>query len=328
MQQTENALISIIVPVYNVEKCINRCLDSLVAQSYPNTEVILVDDGSTDRSGAVCDEYAREHDNFTVVHQANSGVGAARNVGVASAHGDYITFADPDDFTEPKLYEKLMDTLLANEADIAVCQWQYVFANGRRGKRLESIPTDFFGKQSAVHFAELLAMGTYERVTGCVLWNKLYKRKVFDGLVFHGRHHEDERIHNSILSAPYTVAVIPDHLYCYCQTQGSLTAASFNEDSPDYLNVLAERIKLFPKSKAIKTKARTEYIEHYVFCYFNADKSRLKLPNKQFYRRCLTALCFTGRIRFKRFVSFSIFCVSPRLYSRLRARRTAEADKG
>lgn len=95
-----SALISIIVPVYNVEKYLRHCLDSLLKQTYKNIEVIMIDDGSKDSSGQICDEYANKHENFCVIHKKNAGLGMARNTGLEYVHGEYITFLDSDDYLE------------------------------------------------------------------------------------------------------------------------------------------------------------------------------------------------------------------------------------
>lgn len=122
-------LISVIVPVYNVEKYVRRAVESLAAQTYPRMEIILVDDGSQDSSGFICDELAKEHKNVQVIHQDNRGVSAARNVGLDAMHGEYFGFVDPDDFVEPDMYEFLYLALRDSEADIACCSFDHYFQN-------------------------------------------------------------------------------------------------------------------------------------------------------------------------------------------------------
>lgn len=117
----DNITISIIVPIYNVEKYLIDCLESIINQTYRNLQIILIDDGSTDNSGKICDEYAKKDNRITVIHQENLGVSKARNEGLKIAKGDYIGFVDPDDFIESTMYENLISDALNNECEIAVC---------------------------------------------------------------------------------------------------------------------------------------------------------------------------------------------------------------
>ena len=114
-------LISIIIPIYNVEKYLPTCLDSILAQTYTNLEIILVDDGSPDGSGTICDEYASHDSRFVVVHQQNGGVSVARNAGLDHATGDYIGFVDPDDWIEPTMFETMMQSIINESSDGAIC---------------------------------------------------------------------------------------------------------------------------------------------------------------------------------------------------------------
>ena len=122
-------LISVIVPIYNVEKYINRCIDSIIEQTYTNLEIILVDDGSTDNSGSICDEYAKKDNRIKVIHKENGGVSSARNVGLDTAIGQYITFVDSDDYIEKKYCEILLKTLKKQKADCVACGYNRIYKN-------------------------------------------------------------------------------------------------------------------------------------------------------------------------------------------------------
>lgn len=115
--------ISIIVPVYNVEKYIKRCLDSLINQTYKNLEIICIDDGSTDQSGEICDKYALKDKRIRVFHKKNSGVSSTKNLGLDVFQGDYVGFVDSDDFVEPTMYEILLRDILLNDVDISVVNY-------------------------------------------------------------------------------------------------------------------------------------------------------------------------------------------------------------
>ena len=121
----EQPLISIIVPVYNTEMYLDKCVTSLINQTYRNIEIILVDDGSTDNSGKMCDSYAQKDNRIKVIHQTNAEVGAARNVGLKNVSGQYIGFVDSDDYVEHDMYEVLLKTLLQNNVSIVSCSYFY-----------------------------------------------------------------------------------------------------------------------------------------------------------------------------------------------------------
>ncbi|MBR3300751.1 MAG: glycosyltransferase, partial [Clostridia bacterium] len=113
--------VSVIVPIYNVEKLLKKAVDSLVNQTLSDIEIILVDDGSPDNCGRIIDEYAKEHSNIVAVHKENGGVSDARNVGMSKATGEYIGFLDPDDFAEPEMFEKLHSCAKENDSDLVFC---------------------------------------------------------------------------------------------------------------------------------------------------------------------------------------------------------------
>ena len=125
MQNLE--LISVIVPVYNVEKYIRECLDSIVNQTYKNLQIILVDDGSTDNSGKICDEFAKKDSRITVVHQENQGAGAAKNTGLELIEGEYFSIIDSDDYIDLSMYEKMVSLMKQYDSDIVQCLFKQVY---------------------------------------------------------------------------------------------------------------------------------------------------------------------------------------------------------
>lgn len=169
-------LISVIVPVYNVADDLPRCLDSILAQHYPNIEIITVDDGSSDHSGEVLDQYAQLHPSIHVIHQKNGGVTSARLRGVAEASGEWIGFVDGDDEIEPDMYERLLDNALKYEAEISHCGYQMCFPDGRVNYFHN---TRILEKQDKITALRELLSG--ERVEPG-LWNKLFHKSLFEGL--------------------------------------------------------------------------------------------------------------------------------------------------
>ena len=155
-------LISVIIPVYNVEKYLNKCIDSILAQTYKNIEIIIIDDGSTDNCGKICDEYALSDNRIKVIHKSNSGVSAARNDGIEISSGDYIVFVDSDDYVTVDYVECLYNGLLENDADMAVCG--YVIPDA---EKCEKIANEFLPGNSVISSDETIRrMLNFELIQG------------------------------------------------------------------------------------------------------------------------------------------------------------------
>ncbi len=163
--------VSVIVPIYNVEPYINRAIDSLVNQTLKDIEIILVDDGSPDNCGKIADRYAAQNANIIVIHQENGGVSDARNAGLKKATGEYIGFADPDDYAEPDMFEKLYNSAKENESDLVLCGYKEVFSPNYsllRENKIEKKEGDMFD----------IAYGNVCADLGAYVWNKLYKASI------------------------------------------------------------------------------------------------------------------------------------------------------
>jgi glycosyltransferase involved in cell wall biosynthesis len=169
-------LISVIVPVYNVEKYLKRCIDSIINQTYKNLEIILIDDGSSDSSGEICDEYAILDLRIHVIHQKNKGLSAARNAGIELATGEWIAFLDSDDWIDSEMYEILLDNGIKNNADISTCQSRNVNA---KGELLSSKTPNMIENQITEMSADDIISGLYTLTkVRFEVWNKLWKRSL------------------------------------------------------------------------------------------------------------------------------------------------------
>lgn len=200
-------LVSIITPVYKVEKYIDRCIQSIITQKYKNFELILIDDGSPERCGLICDEYSRKDQRIRVIHKQNGGVSAARNNGLDVARGEYIAFVDSDDFVAPEFLELPIKSMLASGADMAVFN---VGSSGKKNNKVIgwNIPSD---NLSSKQLKGRLMLGN-----DCQIWRKIYKRKVWDTVRFPvGKNYEDIYINASILEAAKYIIAIPQVLYFY-----------------------------------------------------------------------------------------------------------------
>ena len=195
-----NGKVSVIVPVYNTEKYLKECIESILGMSYPELEVILVDDGSADSSGSICDEYSHKDTRVIVIHKPNGGLSSARNAGLESSSGEYICFIDSDDTVEPEFAEKLIDAFCMDPlADFAFCD----FEDTRRPELTEKLKVtgDTAILLEKEGFKELLSdHKSREYVNAVIVCNKLFKRELFNDLRFsEGRWHEDEFFTNVIL---------------------------------------------------------------------------------------------------------------------------------
>lgn len=210
-------LISVIVPIYNVEKVLRRSLESILAQTYSNLEIILVDDGSTDSSPQICDEYAQKDSRVKVVHQHNKGVAEARNTGLSMVTGDYIYFVDSDDHIEKNLCEILISKFEQTNAQIIVFDYFVEDDEGKLSESFENIEEKLLITEDAL--CELME----SKKVASFLWNKMYKRSVFESVTFpSGRVWEDMAVGHKLFLNAESVYCMTQKLYYYCMRKGSI----------------------------------------------------------------------------------------------------------
>ena len=243
------AKISVIVPVYKVEKYICRCVDSLLKQTYPDMEIILVDDGSPDKCGQLCDRYAEEYSHVRVIHKENGGLSSARNAGIAAATGAYIGFVDSDDSVEPEMYARLYEILVANGADISICNCTYVDEETGTAdemmRQCSPLKDEVLDRVQALEKLNPAQDGYSFYVTA---WNKLYRRELFEECLFReGWIHEDEFLVHHIFSRCNRVATLADSLYLYVQRKGSITNTGVNVKMLDGVYALYDRYSFFER---------------------------------------------------------------------------------
>lgn len=236
------AEVSIIVPVYQVENYLRQCVDSILAQTFTDFELILVDDGSKDRSGQICDEYAEMDERVTVIHKENSGPSDTRNRGIEQAAGNYFMFVDSDDYIAPTMVECLYQSILKENADIAACNFLYSFEDDRNQDFSTNIQWE------VVSGAEIFYNRKNDRSCGywTVVWNKLYKSKVFGKLRFRaGKYYEDEFWANDIYQMDIKMVTIPECLYYYRQHGNNSMKTTNSKKNLDILEALQERIDIY-----------------------------------------------------------------------------------
>ena len=175
----KRSLISIIIPVYNVERYMRKCIDSVLTQTYKNLEIILIDDGSTDNSGQICDEYAKKDTRIKVIHQTNAGVSAARNTGLKVVTGEYIGFVDSDDYIKPQMYETMLNAIIRNQANMAMCGIIDIYENGTIRPTKFCNDKDYLYDNYKKWIRDFINYGSYE-----VSCNKLFHRNLLKDLYF------------------------------------------------------------------------------------------------------------------------------------------------
>lgn len=242
-------MISVIVPVYNVEKYINRCIDSIIAQTYRDLEIILVDDSSTDNSGSICDEYAQLDNRIKVIHKENGGVSACRNAGVEHATGEYISFVDSDDYIEKDMMELLISTI--GNCDMATCGAYNDYVNSSvpqyNGEDL-SFETD---NKTAFR---LILEGN---LVPAALWNKLIKSSIAKNLSFPtGIIYEDIFYTNALMQTIKSARINTAPKYHYFHREQSLTTKEFDNDVLDIIHGYSETEKISLSMPEIKESAR------------------------------------------------------------------------
>ncbi len=230
-------LISIVIPVYNTSIYLEKCINTVINQTYSNLEIIIVDDGSTDNSAKICEEFSCKDNRIKVIHQKNSGLSAARNTGIKNATGDYILFIDSDDYIDLYYVEKLEKSITKELADIAVCGIIYF--------EEESVPLSIQeAKKTTVlnNNEQMRAFLTQEQYIPVSTWTKMYKRSLFNTLRFPvGKYHEDIFTTYKLLDLSQRTVVIPEALYWYRQRPNSIMNSSFNLHHMDALEATIEQ---------------------------------------------------------------------------------------
>lgn len=277
--------ISVIVPVYKVEQYLRRCVDSILAQTFTNIEVILVDDGSPDSCPAICDEYAQQDNRVKVIHQENCGVSAARNAGLdwvfANSDSQWISFVDSDDWVHPRFLEYLHRAAVENEVSVSICEYQVIEEANCAGKNepyaAEKYKTiDIYSEQK------------YDGLVG-VCWNKLYKREVIGSLRFSEElaYSEDIVFENFVLADTELVALVQQKIYYYYVNKNSVTHQEYTHIA--ILGVLAlqeqcekfEAENRYEMAKACRIKVLIKFSSYIDRC----GNSPEQLENQKFLRR-------------------------------------------
>ncbi len=277
-----NDLISVIVPVYKVEDYLDKCIESIVNQTYRDLEIILVDDGSPDNCPAMCDAWAEKDSRIKVIHKENGGLSDARNAGLRAANGEYIAFVDSDDSISSDMYEKLYKSITHNNCDIASCTAVRVWEDGRSPVPLTRTNRNIvLNKNEAMN---ALIDSTYLVMT---VWNKLYKASIVTNIPFEvGKIHEDEFWTWKAIANAGSVSVIEDICYYYLQRNNSIMGLEGEKYPLLVLQAKAERHEYIRKElPSLTQKSSMDIIYTCVFKGYqvlkSADKDKQKILMSQ-----------------------------------------------
>ncbi len=269
MMDNEKKLVTVIIPCYNIEDYVKKCIDSILFQSYKNLEIIIVDDGSTDNTSKIIDSY--DDKRIRIIHQENAGLSGARNTGIENAKGEYICFIDGDDFIHENYVKKMMNIAEAENADVVACGFFGVDKNGNVKKNnIVNSQMVMSGLEAMVDYLNTRNIGY------SMAWNKLYKTSLFkeNKITYpYGRLHEDEHVIYKLYYFSQKIVVIPDHLYFYIKRDDSIMGKKYSakrlEDALSHI----EEVKEFMKMHSLPG-----YImEHLIAYEINMKKYLLKL---------------------------------------------------
>lgn len=316
-------LISVIVPVYRVEKYLERCVKSILSQTYKNLEVILVDDGSPDQCPAICDACAEKDARVKVIHQENKGLSGARNAGIDAASGEYLAFVDSDDYVSPHFIEELYQLLQDTGCAIGQCRFSYVKGDGL----VEEGDSAFCIYRGESLMEQLY--GPEEKATCFVVaWNKLYRAELFKetGIRYpEGRIHEDEATTYRLFHEAKKLAFLDRALYGYYTENGGSITSVFSAKRLQWLTAHEERIAFFKKNgyEKLLPAAYRKLCDACITFYFRCteqvkDAEELK---KELRKRLETyranGAAWIAALPLKTRMGYELFSMSPGLYAKM-----------
>ena len=300
--------VSIIVPVYKTLPYLHRCVDSILSQSYSDFEIILVDDGSPDSCGAICDEYAKRDRRIHVIHQRNQGLSAARNTGITwafeNSDSEWLSFVDSDDFIHPDMIAVLLDAATLHETEISVCAYEETsgdYIKGEQGAASVWNAGDFF---------------LHHNVNATIACGKLYRKSCFSAIRYPvGKVHEDEYITYKIMFKANRIAVSTAKLYGYFINPEGITKSSWNPRRMDAFDALEEQVSFYASN------GYDELARYRLYGYVGNIQSQMKSIKKEpssrtrniYLHRCRKRLRnlifdYPNVIRFTLIEHYTVFC--------------------
>lgn len=296
----KNDLISVIIPIYKVEKYLNKCIDSIIQQTYKNLEIILIDDGSPDNCGEICDNYALIDHRISVIHKVNGGLSDARNAGLEMANGDYIIFVDSDDWMEKDGIYILYDIAIKYNADLVIGGVEKI--DDSTGKVIYTT-NENIKKSDVVQSKEEAIKDML--LNGCASWARLYKRSIHKNVLFPvGEINEDEAIVLTIYNKCNVIVKTDKVIYKYRYRKESITSTTWHIKKMDWYYHAKENYKFINNEySSLKKYAQYRYCISIIWCLNNmtANKKKYNIQIKQL-RSELKNIFF--KVVFNQFLSF------------------------
>lgn len=255
MNNKKRKKLTVIIPVYNVEKYIVRCVNSVVTQTYKDLEIILVDDGSTDNSGSICDEYAKRDERVKVIHKHNGGLSSARNEGMKYATGELVAFVDSDDYIEPTMYQTMIELLEETDSDMAICNICFVDEDGNELTGFEHINLLDDKPYFCVEKNDIMMQLRERDLLTVVQWNKVfYRDKIKDCQYPEGRYHEDVYVIHKQLYNCDRIVYVNNKFYNYVQRNNSIMHTETDKMIMDAIEGYESRVNFFSHKKMEEAK--------------------------------------------------------------------------
>lgn len=310
-----NKLVSVIVPIYNVEKYLKRCVDSIINQTYKNLEIWLVDDGSTDLCPKICDEYSKLDDRIKVIHKENGGLSDARNVAMDQMNGEYVMFVDSDDFIHPEMVERLIDYINFYDTDITIGRLEKGGLDNFKCEKLDSLDnsrkTVKLLENIEIHRALFDDYFKGSMVPAC---GKIYKSKIIADIRFPVKKiHEDEYVVHYILDKCKKIAFTDEYLYYHFYRDNSITNTKYSLKSIDAVEAIEERCKFYEakKDEELIFLSYRDYLRRIQYHYYSLKKyfpeeipkiDKIKSNYKNMYRKIVNQMSIKDKIRYGLFV--------------------------
>lgn len=268
----KNSFISVIVPIYNSKRCIEKCIKSILCQTYKNIEILLINDGSTDNSLDICKKYAKKDKRIKIINKKNGGVSSARNVGLLNSTGKYISFVDSDDYIEKNMIELLYNSIIEEESDIAICNLFFEDENG--GKKFNNKSENFcFIREKFPEFS------FYNKNISGFVCNKLYTKSILNNIFFDKNIiiGEDNLFNYEILNNNQILkySYINNCLYHYVQNSLSQSNKKFNINKISYLDAKEKEIMILCDNNILNDFLKAEYIIYFI-------RTKIILKNNNF----------------------------------------------
>ena len=312
-----DSLVSVIVPIFKVEQFLTRCIESILSQTYQNTEIILVDDGSPDQCPEICDTYARMDSRIQVIHKENGGLSDARNAGIEKAKGDYLCFVDSDDYIEPTMLEQMVAEAKKNGVKLVIANFKAVDENGYQVFESEQSPI-----HNGVFTAEELLPKLYQKLGWyyIVAWNKLYHRSLFDKIRFPvGKIHEDEYIVAQMMWKARKIVCIDSEEYIYIyQRKGSIMNSRQVQSQCDWLGALYQRFEFCKKEVALSTftaETRAVYFRELNNLFLKPEFAGKSTPEQR--KKAKKQYAFMDGKTKTEWVNWLLFLISPKLENQI-----------